>query len=93
MVLYVLGIAGLVGLGLLMIVESFGIPPLPSEVILPIRPAFHVATGHYSFLAAFLVALAGALVGTGSLRMRWVAGVAGGSNRKVEADSGSTPSC
>ncbi|MGA7922401.1 MAG: DedA family protein [Thermoplasmata archaeon] len=62
-VLYVLGIAGLVGLGLLMIVESFGIPPLPSEVILPFA-GFLVATGHYSFLAAFLVALAGALVGS-----------------------------
>lgn len=62
-ILYVLGVAGLLGLGLLMIVESFGIPPLPSEVILPFA-GFLVATGHYSFVAAFFVALAGALMGS-----------------------------
>jgi membrane protein DedA with SNARE-associated domain len=61
-VLYIMGTAGLVGLALLMVVESFGIPPLPSEIILPFA-GFLVAMGAYSFAAGFAVAMVGALAG------------------------------
>jgi membrane protein DedA with SNARE-associated domain len=53
---------GLPGLFLLMADESFGIPPIPSEVILPFA-GFLVADGTYSFGAALSVSLAGGLVG------------------------------
>ena len=53
------GLAALFGL---MVVESFGIPPLPSEVILPFA-GYLVFTGVYSFPAAFFVALLGGVVG------------------------------
>ena len=53
---------GLPGLFALMAVESFGLPPLPSEVILPFT-GFLVAGGTFSFAGATSVALAGALVG------------------------------
>src|SRR5271170_1505293 len=46
-----------------MTVESFGIPPLPSEVILPFA-GFLIATGTFLFLPTLLVALAGALTGS-----------------------------
>jgi membrane protein DedA with SNARE-associated domain len=45
-----------------MVVESFGLPPVPSEVILPFT-GFLVAEGTFSFSTALVVALAGGLVG------------------------------
>jgi membrane protein DedA with SNARE-associated domain len=54
---------GLPALVLLMIIESFGIPPLPSEIILPFA-GFLVATGNYSFAAAVLAAVAGGVIGS-----------------------------
>lgn len=54
---------GLPALVALMLVESFGIPPIPSEVILPFA-GFLVWQGDYSFAAAVLAALAGSLVGS-----------------------------
>jgi membrane protein DedA with SNARE-associated domain len=45
-----------------MAVESFGLPPVPSEVILPFT-GFLVAEGTFSFGGALAVALAGGLVG------------------------------
>jgi membrane protein DedA with SNARE-associated domain len=45
-----------------MAVESFGLPPIPSEVILPFT-GFLVAEGTFSFGPALAVALAGGLVG------------------------------
>ncbi len=53
---------GLPGLFALMVVESFGVPPLPSEVILPFS-GFLVAEGVYGFVPAVVVAVAGGLVG------------------------------
>ena len=53
---------GYPGLFALMTVESFGIPPIPSEVILPFS-GFLVAMGVMSFGGALLTAEAGALVG------------------------------
>jgi len=53
---------GLPALFLLMVVESFGIPPLPSEVILPFA-GFLVAEGDYSLVAAVATAVAGGVVG------------------------------
>ena len=53
------GLAALFGL---MAVESFGIPPLPSEVILPFA-GFLVFSGVYTFPEAFVAALAGGVVG------------------------------
>jgi membrane protein DedA with SNARE-associated domain len=53
---------GLPGLFALMVVESFGIPPLPSEVILPFA-GFLVAEGVYGFAPAVLVAVLGGLTG------------------------------
>jgi membrane protein DedA with SNARE-associated domain len=53
---------GLPALFALMVVESVGIPPLPSEVILPFA-GFLVASGVYGFPAAFVAALAGGVVG------------------------------
>ncbi|MFZ0700107.1 MAG: DedA family protein [Thermoplasmata archaeon] len=54
---------GLSGLFLLMAVESFGIPPLPSEVILPFA-GFLVAEGVFGLDATIFVAVAGGLVGS-----------------------------
>ncbi len=53
------GYPGLFGL---MTVESFGIPPIPSEVILPFT-GFLVAMGLMTFGAALSTAVAGALAG------------------------------
>jgi membrane protein DedA with SNARE-associated domain len=53
------GYPGLFGL---MAVESFGIPPIPSEVILPFT-GFLVVMGLMTFGAAFATAVAGAMVG------------------------------
>jgi membrane protein DedA with SNARE-associated domain len=54
---------GLAGLFCLVAIDSFGIPPLPGEVILTFA-GFLVAAGAFTFLAAFVVALGGALVGS-----------------------------
>jgi membrane protein DedA with SNARE-associated domain len=54
---------GLPGLFALMAVESFGVPPLPSEVILPFT-GFLVADGTFPLIPAVAIALAGALVGS-----------------------------
>jgi membrane protein DedA with SNARE-associated domain len=53
---------GLVALLLLMVVSSFGIPPLPSEVILPFA-GFLVFSGAYTWPGAVVAALGGALLG------------------------------
>jgi membrane protein DedA with SNARE-associated domain len=58
----VLTAGGLAALFGLMTVESLGLPPLPSEVILPFA-GFLVFSGVYPFWAAFLAALAGGVVG------------------------------
>jgi membrane protein DedA with SNARE-associated domain len=62
LIIYILTTVGLTGLFALMIVESFGIPPIPSEVILPFT-GFLVAEGIFTFPAAVIVAVAGALCG------------------------------
>lgn len=62
-VLTALRVGGLPALVGLMAVESFGIPPIPSEVILPFA-GFLVWEGDYSFAAAVLAALAGSLIGS-----------------------------
>ena len=59
----VLAAIGLTGLFFLMTVESFGIPPLPSEVILPFA-GFLVAEGTFPLGATIVVALAGGLAGS-----------------------------
>ena len=59
-VMMTIGIPGLVGL---MAVESFGIPPVPSEVILPFA-GFLVAEGTFSFGWALTAALVGTLLGS-----------------------------
>jgi membrane protein DedA with SNARE-associated domain len=59
-ILTTVGLAGLFGL---MLVESFGVPPLPSEVILPFA-GFLVAMGTFPLVPTVLVALLGALVGS-----------------------------
>lgn len=60
---YVMGAAGIIGLGLLMVQESFGIPPVPAEIVLPLAGSL-VLMGEYSFWAAFVVAMVGALAGS-----------------------------
>ncbi len=62
LVVTVLTAGGLAGLFALMTVESFGVPPLPSEVILPFA-GFLVGTGVFPLVPTLVVALVGALVG------------------------------
>ena len=62
LIVAVLTWGGLPALFLLMVVESFGIPPLPSEVILPFA-GFLVAGGAYSLPEAIVAAVAGGVVG------------------------------
>lgn len=62
LVITVMTYIGLPGLFLLMAVESFGIPPLPSEVILPFA-GFLVAEGVFGLDATIFAALAGGLTG------------------------------
>lgn len=59
----ILSVIGLPGLFALMVVESFGFPPLPSEVILPFA-GFLVAEGTYPLAGAVGAALAGGLIGS-----------------------------
>src|SRR5215472_6556705 len=54
---------GLLGLLFLMVVESFGIPPLPSEIILPFA-GFLIAEGTFSWPGAFAAALIGGVLGS-----------------------------
>ena len=61
-IIFILTTIGLTGLFALMTVESFGIPPIPSEVILPFS-GFLVVEGVFPFEAALLTAIAGGLVG------------------------------
>jgi membrane protein DedA with SNARE-associated domain len=68
-ILVVMQTIGLPGLFALMLVESFGIPPLPSEVILPFA-GFLIATGFgpawwadYTWPTVMAVALLGGLAG------------------------------
>ena len=58
----VLTVVGLPGLFALMAVESFGIPPIPSEVIIPFA-GFLVAEGTLPLDPTILVAVAGGLAG------------------------------
>ena len=60
---FIMVTAGLAGLFGLMSIESFGIPPLPSEIILPFA-GFLVEQGTYSFPLAFVAALAGGVAGS-----------------------------
>jgi len=62
LVVFVLGAIGLPGLFALTAVEGFGVPPLPSEVILPFA-GFLVAQGTFSFTGALVAAVLGELVG------------------------------
>ncbi len=59
---WVLRLGGYPGLFGLMTVESFGIPPIPSEVILPFT-GFLIAMGILTFGGALLTAEVGALLG------------------------------
>jgi membrane protein DedA with SNARE-associated domain len=59
-ILTAVGLAGLFGL---MVVESFGVPPLPSEVILPFA-GYLVATGVFPLWPTVVLAVAGSLVGS-----------------------------
>lgn len=54
---------GLPGLFALMVVESFGVPPLPSEVILPFA-GFLVADGTFPLDGTIVAAIAGGLLGS-----------------------------
>ncbi len=63
LVVVILTTIGLPGLFALMTVESFGIPPVPSEVILPFS-GFLVAEGVFSLGGAVAAALAGGLAGS-----------------------------
>lgn len=62
LIVLVLTAGGLAGLFALMLVESFGVPPLPSEIILPFA-GFLIATGVLPLVPTVVVALVGALVG------------------------------
>lgn len=63
LIVTVLQTVGLPGLLALMVVESFGFPPIPSEVILPFT-GFLVYDGTFSFGAAGTVAVLGGLIGS-----------------------------
>ena len=58
----VLGTVGLPGLFALMVVESFGLPIVPSEIVLPFA-GFLVVEGTFSFWLALAAALGGDLLG------------------------------
>jgi len=62
LIVFVLGAVGLPGLFALTAVEGFGVPPLPSEVILPFA-GYLVAEGTFSFPGALAAAVLGELVG------------------------------
>jgi len=62
LVIFVLGAIGLPGLFALTAVEGFGVPPLPSEVILPFA-GYLVAEGTFPFYGALAAAVLGEVVG------------------------------
>jgi len=62
LIVFVLAAIGLPGLFALTAVEGFGIPPIPSEVILPFA-GFLVAQGTFTFPDALAAAVAGEIVG------------------------------
>jgi membrane protein DedA with SNARE-associated domain len=62
LIITVLTALGLTGLFALMMVESFGVPPLPSEIILPFA-GFLIATGVFPLVPTVVVALAGGVAG------------------------------
>jgi membrane protein DedA with SNARE-associated domain len=62
LIVWILQTIGLPGLFVLMMVESFGIPPIPSEVILTFS-GFLVAEGIFPLPGTIAVALVGGLVG------------------------------
>ncbi len=62
-IILIMTTVGLPGLFALMAVESFGVPPVPSEVILPFA-GFLIADGTYSLTGALTVALLGGLIGS-----------------------------
>ena len=68
-IITVLTVGGLAGLAALMAVESFGIPPLPSEIIL-LFAGFLIELGTFSWAGAFLAAIVGSVAG--SLLGYWV---------------------
>ena len=63
LIVWILQTVGLPGLFVLMMVESFGIPPIPSEVILTFS-GFLVAEGVFPLPGTIAVALVGGLVGS-----------------------------
>jgi membrane protein DedA with SNARE-associated domain len=63
LITWILAAVGLPGLFALMAVESFGIPPIPSEVILPFA-GFLVADGTFPLDGTLAASLAGGLVGS-----------------------------
>lgn len=63
LIIAILNAGGLAGLAGLMAVESFGIPPIPSEVIL-LFAGFLIARGSFTWPGAFLAALAGGVGGS-----------------------------
>jgi membrane protein DedA with SNARE-associated domain len=62
-VIFILTTVGLTGLFVLMVVESFGIPPIPSEVILPFT-GYLIAIGVFPLVPAVAIALVGGLLGS-----------------------------
>jgi membrane protein DedA with SNARE-associated domain len=62
LIVWVLQTIGLPGLFVLMVVESFGLPPIPSEVILPFA-GFLVAEGTFPFAGAVAISVAGGVLG------------------------------
>ncbi len=61
-VIWILSTIGLPGLLVLMAVESFGLPPIPSEVILPFT-GFLIVEGVFPLVGTVLVAIVGGLAG------------------------------
>ncbi len=61
-VVWVLSTIGLPGLFVLMAVESFGLPPIPSEVILPFT-GFLIVEGVFPLVGTILVAVVAGLTG------------------------------
>jgi membrane protein DedA with SNARE-associated domain len=63
LVVFVLATTGLTGLFLLIGVSNVGIPPIPSEVILPLS-GFLIVEGTFSLVPTIVVALLGGLAGS-----------------------------
>jgi membrane protein DedA with SNARE-associated domain len=63
LVIWVLSTIGLPGLFVLMVFDSFGLPPVPSEVVLPFS-GFLIAEGILPVVGTIAVALVGGLIGS-----------------------------